>query len=116
DVLFTDQDTRDSRGNYVPAYGYAHRPNYVPKNIKRLIDRKNISNNLRIVGARFGAYSMIIRRCGMKKILDFYRAYQIFLPFDMDFHTAPDIKLFTVLDDVVGHKLDAVSDNGSPSY
>ena len=68
------------------------------------------------MGARFGAYSMIVRRSGMEKILDFFRKYGIFLPYDIDFYMPPGIQLYSLIRDVVSTQPGAPSDNGSPNY
>lgn len=116
DVLFTDLDTKNKKGEYVPSSSYAWRPNYTPKNKKRFAVKQQINKNFRKIGSRFGAYSMIIRRSGMKKILDFIKANHVFLPYDIDFVLPNDIQLYTVLDDVVSTRIDAPSDNGGPYY
>lgn len=63
---------------------------------------------------------MVLRRSGMEKILDFIKVYCIFFPYDMDFILPSgidwDIQLYTVLDDVMSHQIDSISDNGRPSY
>ena len=112
DVLFTDRDIRNAKGKYNPAYGYARRPNFKAKNPARLNARRKISENLRVLGARFGATSMIVRRSGMKKILNFYKKYNVFHPYDMDFHVPQGMRMYSVLNDVVTNKTDAISDNG----
>ena len=53
---------------------------------------------------------MIIRRSGVKKILDFIKTYQPFNPYDLDFNLAEDIRLYTVIHDIVGNESVAVSD------
>jgi len=116
DVLFTDQDTKNTLGHYVPCTGFAWRPNFYPAEISRFADRRIISPDFRSIGARFGAYSMIVRRSGMKKILDFMKEYNIFLPYDIEFPLPNDIKLYTVLVDIVSTWPGAPSDNGSPAY
>jgi len=116
DILFTDRDIRDHEGKYVPASGYPMRPNYHPSNFRELCKNYCITKNIRRVGARFGATSMIVRRSGMKKILDFYSKYDAYFPYDIDFHVPPGIKLFTVTQDIVSNKIDALSDNGCPFY
>jgi len=68
------------------------------------------------IGARFGAHSMIIRRRGMEKLLNFWKRYQIFLPYDMDFYLPEGIKLLTVKKDIVSNQPRAISDNGGPNY
>lgn len=111
DILFTDQDTKNQKGEYVPCLGYAKRPDFSPKNPSRFAKRRRISNDFRRVGARYGAYSFIIRRSGMKKILDFYRSHNIFLPYDMENYFPHDITLVTVTDDIISTIPNALSDN-----
>jgi GR25 family glycosyltransferase involved in LPS biosynthesis len=105
DILYTDRDTRNKAGKYVPANNYA----------KRFTKRKEIGQFIQ-TGARYGAYSMIIRRNGMKKILDFIKKYKIFLPYDLDIYMSESLKLYTVSEDVVISDPQALSDNGTPSY
>jgi GR25 family glycosyltransferase involved in LPS biosynthesis len=116
DILFTDQDTKNTLGNYVPCTGFAWRPNYTPSDPERFAKRYAVGSDFRRVGARFGAYSMIVRRSAMKKILDFFKAYHVFLPYDIDFTFPLDLKLLTVLVDIVSTLPGAPSDNGSPAY
>ncbi len=116
DVLFTDRDTKNSFGIYVPNTEYAKRPNYQPSNPGLSAERVDISPDFRKIGARFGAYSMIVRRSGMKKILNFFKNYNIFLPYDIDFTFPSGIRFFTVSHDVVSTQIKAPSDNGAPNY
>lgn len=116
DILFTDQDIRGSDGKYVPCAGYAKRPNYVPKHPEQYLKNRKIGAHFRSIGARFGAHSMIIRRSGMKKILDFMKTYNVFLPYDMEFYLPEKIKLYTVLEDVVTNQIGGPSDNGEENY
>lgn len=117
DILFTDQDTKNQKGEYVPCLGYAWRPNFEPSNPQVFATRSVVpQTNVTRVGARYGAYSMILRRSGMKKILDFIKTYHIFLPYDMDFYLPPGIRMFAVTRDIVSTQIQAFSDNGSPNY
>ncbi len=116
DILFTDQDTKNSDGVYVPCKGYAHRPNFLPANLYRFSDRTSRGRHFRQVGARYGAYSYIIRRQGMEKLLNHFKTYKLFLPFDMDFCLPNNIKLFALAEDVVSTKPNSPSDNGNPLY
>ena len=116
DLLFTDQDTKNQEGKYVPCLGYAWRPNFTPVNPNRFAARKQIGRELRQIGARYGAYSMIVRRSGMKKILDFFKTHQIFRPYDMDFYMPENIKLYCVMKDIVSTMPRAASDNGGANY
>jgi GR25 family glycosyltransferase involved in LPS biosynthesis len=114
DILFTDIDMRNREGQYNPCTGYAPRPNFSPADPNKFANRENISSDFKKIGARFGAHSMIIRRSGMKKILDFIRQYSIFLPYDMDNYLAPDIRMYSLTYDVISQLTYAISDNGTP--
>lgn len=116
DILFTDQDTKNQKGEYVECRGYAHKPDFTPKNPGRFARRVNVSPDFRKIGARFGAYSMIVRRSGMKKIYNFIRQHKIFLPYDIEFFLPNDIKMYTVRNDIVSTLPNALSDNGAPRY
>lgn len=115
DFLFTDYDTKNNRGEYVACSGFALRPNFSPAFPNKCNDRFMISLEFRKVGARYGAYSMIVRRSGMKKMLDFlYNG--MFLPYDMEYTLPDDINMFTVREDIVSTQPNALSDNGAPNY
>lgn len=116
DVFFTDPDTKNTRGEYVPSYGFAWRPNYYPEHPEQFTQRVDVSANIKKIGSRFGAYSMIVRRSGMKKILDFLKQYHIFLPYDIDFVFPSGIQLFSARTDLVSTQPTAPSDNGAPNY
>lgn len=114
DVLFTDRDIRGQYGNYVYASYAAKRPDFESSNALSI--KTDISQNLRKIGARYGAHSMILRRTGMRKLLQFFKAHQLFLPYDLDYILPPGIKLYTVSEDIVGNLPNAISDNGHPRY
>jgi GR25 family glycosyltransferase involved in LPS biosynthesis len=116
DVLFTDQDTKNQMGQYVPCLAYAPRPNFNVANPERFLIRTDINQEFREIRARYGAYSMIVRRSGMKKILDFIKEHHIFLPYDMDIFLIPDMQFYTVIEDIVSTLPQAASDNGRPNY
>jgi GR25 family glycosyltransferase involved in LPS biosynthesis len=116
DILFTDPDTKASNGEAVICCSFAKRPNFTPENPEKFAIKTPISPNLRKIGARYGAYSMIVRRSGMKKPLNFFNKYHLFLPFDMDYTLPNDIRLYTVAYDIVSTQPKALSDNGAPNY
>lgn len=116
DILFTDQDMRRADGAYIPCYGAGRRPD-----INFGYKMNDFSIRLRMgdfikIGSRFGTHSMIIRRTGMKKLLQFFKVHQFYLPYDMDMFIPYGIKVYTVVDDVVGNLPKAISDNGGPFY
>lgn len=116
DILFTDIDTKDRNGNYVPCFATCKRPNFVPEDPHYFNKRKVLSENIRMIGARYGAYSYLIKRSGMQKIVQFFDKYKIFLPYDIDLFMTPHLKVFTVRKDIVSTLPLALSDNGGPNY
>lgn len=114
DILFTDRETKNKQGNPVYCLGYGIRPNYTPQDLNKLATRQTVNAYFRKIGARYGAYSMIIRRSGIKKLLNFFKEYKIFLPYDIDFFLPPDLNLYTVSRDVVSTQPKALSDNDAP--
>lgn len=117
DVLFTDKDIRNNNGQYVPTYWAGRRPDVLFPSVENNYSlREEISPEFMKIGARSGAHSMILRRSGIKKILQFCKAHQIFFPYDMEYILPPGIHLFSVLSDVVSNLPGASSDNGGPNY
>ena len=112
DIFFTDQDTvSNETGQYVVCESYLPLPNFNPTNPSRFAEKTIINADFRKIGARYGMYSMIVRRSGMKKILDFAKRYKIFLPIDLLFYLPSDINLYTVNADIVTTQRWAPSDN-----
>ena len=108
---------RDRNGHYTTTYWAGRRPDYLAFTGETDFTMKNrVSPDFFQIGARSGAHSMIIRRSGMKKLLQFFRAHQIFFPYDMEFILPRGIKLYTVVEDIVSNLPKALSDNGGPNY
>lgn len=117
DILFTDTDTKDPTGHHVACRAIAARPNFNIQPMSSFLEKfYPLSNEFSRIGMRYGTYSMIVRRSGMKKILDYFNTYHIFLPYDMDYWLIPDLKLCCCNKDIVSHKAGAPSDNGSANY
>lgn len=117
DILFTDTDTKDTRGNHVPCRAMAARPNFCVETLDTLLQRFFVvDQHFSRIGMRYGAYSMIIRRSGMEKILRYFKTYGVFLPYDMDFWLVPNIEMYIVNRDIVSHAPGAPTDNNCPHY
>lgn len=120
DILFTDYDAKIGENKYVPCGGVAKRPdmNNSPEERSSLKyqNKKHLHKHFHHMPTRFGAYSMIVRRTGMKKLLDFWKEHKIFLPYDMDNAFPSGIKRFGLTFDLVSHTTNALSDNGGPNY
>jgi GR25 family glycosyltransferase involved in LPS biosynthesis len=120
DVLFTDRNTRGRDGVGVPAYGSAARPDmdcsFEGRYRKEFTQHVDISEDFAKISSRFGAYSMIIRRSGIKKLLDFAKKHSLYLPYDMDNYLEPKLNRYALRYDLVSNYLQALSDNGGPGY
>lgn len=120
DVLCTDRNSKDPNGVPVPAYGAAVRPDmdcsFEERYSEKYTIHKVINHHFARISARFGAYSMIIRRSGIKKLLDFSKEHAIHLPYDLDNYLAPDLKRYGLRYDVVTNDIEALTDNGKPNY
>ncbi len=117
DILFTDTDTKDRAGHHVACRAVAARPNFpIPPLSAYLQHFYPVSSDLSRIGMRYGAYSMIVRRSGMKKILQHFKTYGIFIPYDMDLWLNPELKMYCVRKDIVSHRAGAPTDNSEPHY
>ena len=116
DVLFTDPDTKANNGRYVSCFSAAKKPNFYPKNPNNYALREEVSSEFKRIGARYGAYSMILRRSGVELILNFIKEHRLFLPYDMEFYLPVGIRMYAPLNDIVVPRLHAGSDNGYPNY
>jgi len=117
DILFTDIDTKDIYGRRVPCRALAARPNYHIEPLHTYLEKfYPINDYLSSIGMRYGAYSMIVRRSAMKKILDYFTSYGIFIPYDMDYWLVPGIKMYSTTKDIVSTRVGAPTDNHAPGY
>lgn len=116
DILFTDRDIHSPNGEYSTTYWAAKRPDYPSSYTNDYAMKKSISADFMQIGARFGGHSMILRRSGIKKLLQFFKSHQLFFPYDMEYILPRGIKLFSVQTDVVSNLPTAPTDNGGPNY
>ncbi len=120
DVLFTDKETKLNNGKYVIARGTAPRPDMdcsiKARYCKEYTMDQQISPDFRRIGARFGAYSMIIRRSGIEKLLKFALEHKVFFPYDFDNYYPKNLKRYSLTYDLVGPLLGGVSDNKRCTY
>jgi len=113
DVLFTDYETKSADGTRFYCGAIRPRP-FVPlHSLHYYLDRVNLNGNLLKLGLRFGAYSMVVRRSGMKKLLDYFKANKIYFPYDIDYRFAPDIQMYSSSKDIVTTISGAESDNAA---
>lgn len=120
DVLFTDQNYRLPTGEYLTTYGAAKRPDLDNSIRERYSDKytvnQNISPDFRKIAARFTTHSMIIRRSGIKKLLEFSKKHMIYLAYDLENYLVPGINRYSFTYDVVTNMIGAPTDNELPYY
>lgn len=116
DILFTDKDMKRADGAYIPCWSACRRPDVTQgMAVNDFAIRERVGSFYRI-GSRYGTHSMIIRRSGMKKLLNFFKAHHIYFPYDMDMIFPYGIRFYTVAEDIVSNLPQAPSDNGGPFY
>lgn len=113
DVFFTFRDYRDPGAQYYTPNGTCYRPNIETRCHGKFHINRAISSELRHIGPRFATQSMIWTKRGLAKVLRYYEKYKIFMPYNLDIALIPDIRIYSVMEDVVTNKIDAQSDLGS---
>ena len=120
DVLYTDLDYRVGEGRYTPAIGAAKRPDMDCSFVERFHEKytrvTNVGKDFRKITARFGTHSMIIRRNGIRKLLEYSKQHKIYLPYDIDNYMVPGILRYSVNYDIVTNRIGAESDITGPYY
>jgi len=102
DVFYTDIEMK-LNGKLIPSLDISPRPNFPRGQLTYYLRRKRLSETFTEIGMRYGCYSMIIRRSGIKKILDYYKEHGIYLPIDMDLLFIPGLKQITCNYEIVSH-------------
>jgi GR25 family glycosyltransferase involved in LPS biosynthesis len=120
DVLLTDLDYRTADQKYLIASGASERPDmdcsiearYSPHYTRKI----QVSPDFQKISARFATHSMIIRRSGIAKLLQWSLAHHIFLPYDLENYLPPGINRYSLTYDVVSNAINSITDNAQPNY
>ena len=106
DILYTDKDKQNEDGTYTSSTKYNPRPNQtVPFDVYSQ-PKTPISASLLRIQHRVGAYSMILSKRGIKKILNYFNTNYVWTTFDEDIHYIPSIRQYCCADDIVTNKTD----------
>lgn len=112
DILYTDSDAADKsmynvqqdfEKDLTADLWFFSRPDMDLTNRSSFAKRTILSKDFIKIGSRMRTHSMIIRRSGMKKILDFEKEHHIFMPYDLELAVVPDIRLINLRYDLVTH-------------
>ena len=110
DILYTDLDVMDNATNadrqmfekdLTADLWFFSRPDMDLTDRSSFAKRTILSEDFVKIGSRERTHSMIIRRSGMKKILDFEKENHIFMPYDHELAVVPGIRLFSLRYDLV---------------
>jgi len=83
-VLFTDLDSKKSNGKWSPCKAIRRRPGVQLHSLSYYLKIWQCTENLREIRLRFGTYSYLVSRRGMKQILDYYKEHKVFFPYDIE--------------------------------
>lgn len=110
DVLYTDIDSKDSEGNRVPSISSLFRPDQQYHSLDYYTTTKQIHKDILEIRQRFGAYSMLISRRGIEKILNYFSNVYLWASYDVDIHYIPSIKEFSLTRDLISIDFNQPSD------
>jgi GR25 family glycosyltransferase involved in LPS biosynthesis len=116
DVFFTDNEVKGGGGVPVPCMMIRPRPLVQLQPLEYYLQRTALTSDITKIGMRFGSASMVVKRSGMKKLLDFFKTYKIYFPYDIDYFFVPGINLYACPRDIVTNIAGGESDNGRPGY
>lgn len=110
DVFYTDPDFRDDSNGYVRSLGSDFRPEQQEKSIAYYTERIVINSDLMQIRSRFGTYSMLISKKGVRKILHHFTSCPIWTSIDIDLHYIPSIREYAARRDIVSNLRHSSSD------
>lgn len=101
DIFFTDIDAKGDHGEYIVACVSDFRPGQPQKPLLYYQKKKRVGSDFFQIRQRFGTWSMMISREGMRKILDYYNHVFLWAPYDVDLFYTPGLNCYTPLKDIV---------------
>jgi GR25 family glycosyltransferase involved in LPS biosynthesis len=110
DILYTDSNSKNHLGEIVPSVASDFRPDLPHENLAYYLLRAPITRDMIRINQRFGAYSMIISKRGVEKILRHFTENYLWTPYDIDIHYTPKIKQYCIKRDLVSFDYKKPSD------
>lgn len=102
DILYTDVDSKNSSGETILALASDFRPDRpVALPLSYYLFRTRISQDFLLLRQRYGLYSYIVSRKGMKKIYDYFSHVHLWTAADIDIHYIPGIRQYSTIRDIV---------------
>jgi len=107
DILYTDIDTKHPffynqiMWIYNRPFIVYPRPEQKKKDYETYFERTKIDEDFTRIHLRYGGYSMLISKRGIKKILDYCLDQKLYTPYDCDIHFIPGIRQYITNKDYV---------------
>lgn len=115
DILYTDIDSRNSKGEPVPSLSQDFRPdrmNEIP--LSYFLKRNFVTKKIMKIGQRFGMYSLFISKKGMQKIYDYFTHVYLWAQVDVDIHYIPGLREYSSTRDIVSVWVDSPYSDTNP--
>lgn len=103
DILYTDTNSRSPEGGYITAWEPCPRTGQHLPTANEMLKRTPINKDLQKIWCRYGAYSMIISRLGIRKILDYFAKVSAWVPYDWDLHYIPGLREYAPTSDIISN-------------
>lgn len=103
DVFYTDTDTRNQKGEHVQALALDPRPDQRLNPLPYYLYRHNVHKDIMRIGQRYGMYSVILSRSGIKKIIRYLSHVHLWTSIDIDIHYVPTIREYASTRDLITH-------------
>lgn len=101
DVFFTDVDARKRDGSYQISTYYNPRPDQAIPFTKYSQPKTRVSDTLVRIHQRWGSHSIILSKNGIKKIIEYFNHFYLWVPFDNDIHYIPTLREYSCTHDIV---------------
>jgi GR25 family glycosyltransferase involved in LPS biosynthesis len=112
DVFYTDIDSKDQQGRYIRSVSSDFRPDRTYPPVEYYTERFRLTEDIMRIRQRFGMYSLLISRKGIKKILDYFTHLYLWTAVDIDIHYIPGIRQYSATRDIVSIWYSSPGDTG----
>ncbi len=107
DILYTDPDTRNWDGTFlrqthVPPM---HHPKVEKANADYFFKREFIGDDFERIHVRIGAYSLIISKSGLEKLIKFHQSMELWTHVDVSIHLVPNIRQYVLTQPYITHTI-----------
>ena len=102
DILYTDVDSRNLKGENICPNDARFRPDQPSISLTELNKRILITPDLMKLGQRYGMYSYLVSKKGIQKLLTYFTHVYLWSNIDIDIHRIPTINEYSTTRDVIG--------------